>query len=351
MNGGGDGHLHLVPTGQLHHAAGGGHALDDRRQDTRVEPARRHVVHEEERPRALDQNVVDTHGHKVDTDGVVSTHYLRYLELGTHPVRACHQHRIAEIFPKEGKQESGILVVLHDVSREKVVEKLKTEFVSLAAHQLRTPLTVLRGYLHLWESEKFEKLPLEKRKRIREYIIDSAERLHNIIKDVLQVVDLEGGKMTVKYELIDIKKLIKKIYEIVKPIYQKKEISFKIESSLKKKLIKTDPRFLEIALENILDNAAKYTPEKGKVKVSLLSQKNRFIIKVKDNGIGFSDEDKRILFEKFARGKRAWTLNPNGSGLGLYIVKKVIENLDGEIKIESQGINKGTEVKIILPLQ
>jgi len=229
--------------------------------------------------------------------------------------------------------------------------KTKDEFLHIVSHQLRTPLTVLRGYLHLWKSEKFEELPLEKRKKIRGYIIDSAERLHNIIKDVLQVVDLEGGKITVKYELVDPKKLIKKVYEIVKPIYQEKGISFKIESFLKKKFVKTDPRFLEIALENILDNAAKYTPKKGKVKVSLLSQKDKFIIKVKDNGIGFSDEDKKILFEKFARGKRAWTLNPNGSGLGLYIVKKVIENLDGEIKIESQGINKGTEVKIILPLQ
>ena len=229
--------------------------------------------------------------------------------------------------------------------------KTKDEFLHIVSHQLRTPLTVLRGYLHLWKSEKFEELPLEKRKKIRGYIIDSAERLHNIIKDVLQVVDLEGGKITVKYELVDLKKLTKRVYEIVKPIYQEKGISFKIESSLKKKFVKTDPRFLEIALENILDNAAKYTPKKGKVKVSLLSQKDKFIIKVKDNGIGFSDEDKKILFEKFARGKRAWTLNPNGSGLGLYIVKKIIENLDGEIKIESQGVNKGTEVKIILPLQ
>ena len=229
--------------------------------------------------------------------------------------------------------------------------KTKDEFLHIVSHQLRTPLTVLRGYLHLWKSEKFEELPLEKRKKIRGYIIDSAERLHNIIKDILQVVDLEGGKMTAKYELVDLKKLIKRVYEIIKPIYQEKGISFKIESSLKKKFVKTDPRFLEIALENILDNAAKYTPKKGKVKINLLSQKDRFIIKVKDNGIGFSDEDKKILFEKFARGKRAWTLNPNGSGLGLYIVKKVIENLDGEIKIESQGINKGTEVKIILPLQ
>ena len=234
--------------------------------------------------------------------------------------------------------------------RLKELLKTKDEFLHIVSHQLRTPLTVLRGYLHLWKSEKFEELPLEKRKRIREYIIDSAERLHNIIKDVLQVVDLEGGRITVKYELVDLKKLVKRVYEIVKPIYQEKGISFKIESSLKKKFVKTDPRFLEIALENILDNAAKYTPKKGKVKVNLLSQKDRFIIKVKDNGIGFSDEDKKILFEKFARGKRAWTLNPNGSGLGLYIVKKVIENLDGEIKIESQGANKGTEIEIILPL-
>ena len=230
--------------------------------------------------------------------------------------------------------------------------KTKDEFLHIVSHQLRTPLTVLRGYLHFWETGALEKFPREKQEKIKEYIIVSAERLHKIIKDMLKVVDLEGGRMVAKFEPVDVKKLIETIYnETLKLTYEEKGLYFKMHSTIPEGLtIESDPRFLEIAFQNILDNARKYTL-KGGVDVYLTSENNSLIIRVKDTGIGFSKEDKERIFGKFIRGERAKNLDPNGTGLGLYVTKKIIETLGGSINIESEGEGKGSEVIVKLPLK
>ncbi len=229
--------------------------------------------------------------------------------------------------------------------------KAKDEFLHIVSHQLRTPLTVLRGYLDFWATGKIKKLPKERQEEIKKYIIVSADRLHKIIKDMLEVVDLEGGRMVAKKQVLDIKDLIENIYtKTLKTAYKEKNLSFKITQNKGETFSAyADPRFLEIVIQNVLDNARKYT-EKGKVEVILNKSTDFINILVKDTGIGLSIEDKKRLFGKFIRGEKAKNIDPNGTGLGLYVSKKIMKMLGGDITITSKGINQGTSVLIKIPL-
>ncbi len=228
--------------------------------------------------------------------------------------------------------------------------KAKDEFLHIVSHQLRTPLTVLRGYLNFWATGKIKKLPKKRQEEIKKYIIISADRLHKIIKDMLEVVDLEGGRMIAKNQVLDIKKIIKDIYEqTLKAAFKEKNLSFNLAALKDLPKVYADPRFLEIVFQNILDNARKYT-ERGGVKITISNDNNFAIVRVKDTGIGLSVEDKERLFRKFIRGEKAKNLDPNGTGLGLYVSKKIMKILGGEITIDSQGVNEGTEVVVRVPL-
>ncbi len=232
------------------------------------------------------------------------------------------------------------------------LDKAKTEFLHIVSHQLRTPLTVLRGYLNFWSTGKIKKLPKKRQKEIKEYIVISANRLHKIIKDMLEIVDLEGGRMVAKKQLLDVKELIEAIYKGgLKGSFETKKLYFKIESKIKGPLkIYSDPRFLNIVFQNLLENAYKYTL-KGGVKVIFEKEGEFLKVVVKDTGIGLTIEDKERLFGKFIRGERAKSVEPNGTGLGLYATKKIIEMLNGKIEIDSEGANKGTEVTVWLPFK
>ncbi len=232
------------------------------------------------------------------------------------------------------------------------LDKAKTEFLHIVSHQLRTPLTVLRGYLNFWATGKIKKLPKKRQKEIKNYIIISADRLHKIIKDMLEVVDLEGGRMVVKKQLIDIKDFIKAIYKGgLEGSFKAKKLYFKTETKIKGPLkIHSDPRFLNIVFQNLLENAYKYTL-KGGVKVIFDKEGDFLKITVKDTGIGLTVEDKERLFGKFIRGERAKSVEPNGTGLGLYATRKIVEMLKGKITIDSQGANKGTEATVWLPFK
>ncbi len=228
--------------------------------------------------------------------------------------------------------------------------KAKDEFLHIVSHQLRTPLTVLRGYLNFWATGKIKKLPKQRQEEIKKYIIISADRLHKIIKDMLEVVDLEGGRMVAKREPFDVKDLVETIYnQTLKTAFEEKGLFFhlKVQDNLPR--VYADPRFLEIVLQNVLDNARKYT-EKGGVEVVISNNNNFAFVRVKDTGIGLSTEDKERLFGKFIRGEKAKNLDPNGTGLGLYVSKKIMKMLGGDIVITSQGIGKGTEALIKVPL-
>lgn len=229
--------------------------------------------------------------------------------------------------------------------------KMKSEFLSIASHQLRTPLTAIRGLLAMQADGDFDKLPKEEVKNEQKHMLDSANRLSNIVNDLLKAMELEGGNLNFAFEQIQLEDLLKSVIEDLQPNYDKKGLSLTLNvpnPPLPK--VEAEPKMLHEVFMNIVDNAEKYT-NKGGVTIVLKQKDEAITLTVKDTGIGIPKSDKDKLFQKFSRGEKSTYQHTNGSGLGLFIAKNVITEHHGTIDITSPGEGKGSTVTITLPLK
>lgn len=239
---------------------------------------------------------------------------------------------------------------LHEKNRHlQDLLKMKSEFLSIASHQLRTPLTAIRGLLSMQADGDLDKLPVKERKDAQLHMLESANRLSNIVNDLLDAMELEGGNLNFKFEPANISEIIDNIIAELKPNYDRKGLYLKLRPPARHATIEADPRMLREALENVIDNAEKYT-NKGGVEIELITSDNVVTITVKDTGIGIPESDKTRLFKKFSRGEKSTFQHTDGSGLGLFIAKNVISEHHGEIALDSAGEGKGTTVTVTLPL-
>lgn len=226
--------------------------------------------------------------------------------------------------------------------------KIKSEFLTVASHQLRTPTSIVRGMLSLVMEE--EGLSHEERERFISQAYQGINRLERIIHDLLNATELEGRKMKLELKPVAMDSIINEIILELSHLAKDREVI--LEYTRSKTLppkIMADGLKLREAIQNIIDNAIQYTPQ-GKVTVLLEHDPRNVKIIIKDNGIGMSKKDISKLFKKFTRGQGVLQVQPNGSGLGLFIAKKIIEGMDGEIKAESEGKNKGSTFSITLPV-
>jgi signal transduction histidine kinase len=228
------------------------------------------------------------------------------------------------------------------------VDKLKTEFLSLASHQLRTPLTAIKGYSSMLVEGSFGKLDPKVEEPIKR-IYTSAQGLVSIVEDLLNVSKIEQGGM--KYEIMptDLVPLVQSLYNEMQIPAQSKNIIFGIDIPKDQKIIANiDPTKLKQVFLNLADNSIKYTQTGGTITVSLKRLDDTIEFAVKDNGIGISPETKAKLFGKFARGEGG-KMNTGGSGLGLYLAQQIARAHKGDIVIESDGLGKGSTFKVVLP--
>lgn len=222
------------------------------------------------------------------------------------------------------------------------------DFIRLAKHQLRTPLTLIRGYLSFMESGDFQKFPSDKQKQIIAKMAEESEKMNLLINDVFLSLQTEKG-LTIKPEPIKLKKLIETLYEqTLKPNYDKKNLVLNIQDDANLE-INSDPFYLTIAFQKLLDNAEKYSLSE-KVDINISKKDNYAIIEIRDFGIGLTKEEKPKIFNKFFRGSKAKEVWQDGSGLGLNIAKEIIGTLGGEISAESEGRDKETKFIIKLPI-
>ncbi len=228
--------------------------------------------------------------------------------------------------------------------------KMKSEFLSIASHQLRTPLTAIRGLLTMQADGDLDKLPQQQRKEAQVQMLESANRLSNIVNDLLDAMELEGGNLNFKYEQTDLVELIRTVIEVLKPNYERKGLTLSFHPQQPKMMVEAEPKMLREALENVIDNAEKYT-NKGGVTIRLTREEKTVTIIVEDTGIGIPFSDKSRLFRKFSRGVKSTYQHTDGSGLGLFISRNVIIEHHGDIRLDSQGQGKGTTVTITLPLR
>lgn len=230
----------------------------------------------------------------------------------------------------------------------KSLDKLKTEFLSLASHQLRSPLTAIKGYASMLFEGSFGKLEA-KQEEAAKRVYSSAEGLANIVEDLLNVTKIEQGGM--KYEMIDtdIAKIANDTFEEMAIPAKLRKLEFSIDMNKDEAIMtKADPLKMKQVFLNIVDNSIKYT-QTGFVKMSLKKDGNKAVFKVWDSGIGMSQETIDNIFDKFTRGEGK-KVNTGGSGLGMYLAKQIVLAHKGEINVHSDGVGKGSTFEVKIPL-
>ena len=231
----------------------------------------------------------------------------------------------------------------------RIIDQRKSEFVSIVSHQLRTPITAIKGYSSLLLEDAFGALE-EKQKSPIEKIFVSSKRLAEMVTDFLDISKIEQGTMSYNYVSVDIKSMIKDLIEEFAPIANEKSITMNWNFDENTKYIVTaDEGKLRQILSNIIDNSIKYTHQ-GAVSISLEKDNARgmVMVRIKDSGIGLSQDDIHHLFGKFTRGSGGQRENTDGSGLGLYVAMKMLVAMHGKIWVDSLGPNKGSTFVIEL---
>lgn len=250
---------------------------------------------------------------------------------------------------EESYRKTGTLHILHDVTAERRAEYLKTNFVSTATHQLRTPLTGLNWALDTLISS--ENMTEEKRDKLLEQMQHTTKYVISLINDLLNVSEIEEGRVQYDFKRQSVAPILRAIAEELQVEVGKKHINFVLDlpDNDEAAAAVVDRTRMTLALQNIMDNAVRYTPENGSVTVRVTPSPNTLLISVTDTGIGISKEDQELLFNKFFRAANAVRAVPDGSGLGLFLTKGIVEDHSGRIWVDSAP-EKGSTFYVQLPL-
>lgn len=241
----------------------------------------------------------------------------------------------------------GFVKIIRDRTREIEVLRSKSEFIGVATHQLRTPLTNVN-----WVFENLINDSLtDEQKKMANIGFEASSYLVKIVNDFFDVFQIEEGRFGYNFEKVDIVKLIEDIFVKIKEAYAGFGLKFILQKSEEPIEISADPQRLRIVLLNILENAVKYNVKNGEVVLTIekLADKSYVQISVKDTGIGIAENDVNKLFTKFFRGENAIKTIPTASGLGLYIAQNIIRRHGGQIWVESE-LNRGSVFYFTLPI-
>lgn len=242
----------------------------------------------------------------------------------------------------------GTVGIFRDFSAEKAIDRSKNEFIAVASHQLRTPLSNINWHLEALREEKNGKFN-KKQKKYFDELYRNSERMSALVNALLNVSRIETGTLTITYEKIDLKKVLANLIEEQKQLVASKRLVVKKRCEKNLPLISSDLKLLTMILQNLLSNAASYTPPGGKIKLVASKKNNAVLIQISDTGYGIPEDAKQKIYEKFFRAENVKKKVPDGTGLGLYIAKSLANKLNCKIWFESQE-NKGTTFFLEIPL-
>jgi PAS domain S-box-containing protein len=252
----------------------------------------------------------------------------------------------ASVTPIESSdlRATGKVCVLWDITHYKKLDMLKSEFVSTVSHDLRMPLTLMRGYV------KMLSMVGTTNNQQREYIqkiMQSADQMARLVDNLLDLGRIEAG-LGLKREEIEIEEIISEIINTYRPQAVTKQIGLKADIAVGMPKVNVDPTLLRQALTNLVDNAIQFSPAEGQVTITASSEGKVLQIRVEDTGVGISPTDQARLFEKFYQIRRHEETGKVGSGLGLAIVKSIVEQHGGRVKVESQ-LGRGSIFTMEIP--
>lgn len=242
----------------------------------------------------------------------------------------------------------GAINVFRDITSELQIDKAKNEFISLASHQLRTPLTSINWEAEMCLDGTYGKLSKKQEESIRQ-IHESNHRMIDLMTALLNVSRLEAGVPKINPVKTDIKKTIDSMLSELEAKIEKKEIKITKKYEKDLPIMELDKDLIEIIIGNLLANAVDYTLKSGSIEISAGKDKEYVTVKIKDSGIGIPKAHQNNIFTKLFRADNAKKVSTDGTGLGLYIVKLVLDKIGGGIWFESEE-NKGTTFIVRIPL-
>jgi PAS domain S-box-containing protein len=246
-----------------------------------------------------------------------------------------------------GGKALGRLFAFHDVTREREVDRMKTEFVSLVSHELRTPLTSIKGYVDLLLDGEVGPISDEQGEFLA-IVKNNADRLVGLVSDLLNVSRIESGRVTLRNEAVDVEYAINQVATLMHPQLEQKRQHLRTTIAAGLPPIAGDRERIIQILTNLVSNAHKYTPSEGSIAIDARRDASDVVIDVRDTGVGMSAEEQSHLFTKFYRAHNPKTEGTAGTGLGLAITRSLVELHGGRIEFRSEP-GRGTTFSVRLP--
>ena len=244
-------------------------------------------------------------------------------------------------------QLSGAVVVLHDVTELRHLERVRQDFVANVSHEFKTPLTAIQGFAETLLSGALE--DPDHNRRFLEIIRDHAARLAALTNDLLKLARIEAGKLEVDLGPVNLLEVIERCAEVTFVKASQKQIAFETDVPPGLHAVRGDASLLRDVLQNLLDNAVQYTPAGGRIKVIATAAEREVIVTVEDTGIGIPVVDQERIFERFYRVDAGRSRKAGGTGLGLSIAKHIVEVHGGHLRVESE-VGHGSRFSFSLSL-
>ncbi len=252
------------------------------------------------------------------------------------------------VYPiKEKGLTVGYVGIQQNISHRKEVDRMKTEFISMASHQLRTPLSAMRWFGELLLDKKAGELNQQQRELVQNFY-DSTLRMISLVNALLNISRLESGRMIVEPQPSAMKPLVDTVLTELQARIDAKKIKLETDIDANLPIINIDPQLVREVYSNLLTNAVKYTPEGGTIKLVIALSGDTIKSTITDSGVGIPKAEQSKVFSKFFRAKNVTSLETDGTGLGLYLVQTIVNSSQGKIGFESEE-GKGTSFWFTLP--